>query len=206
MTTWFPPGYEPLADVFERTGKMMFGAEWNSAMPTSKRLRTSPKEPGVGAQSAEVFKHLRDKFCLGELEAFILDPKFGDQKLEPHWWYDDGQASGAFLYGTVARPKGIPKVDGGTIDYGYELQAPKQNCPIGVRIVAERQSRTARAEIDTEPWLNAALSGRAFLRKADYREAAQAKFPHLSKNGFGRIWDRVAARPEHSWIRKPGPK
>ena len=206
MAKWFPPGYEPVADVFERTGSEIFGARWDSEIPTFERLRTPPEKSEVGAQGMHVFQHLRDQFCLSERTAAILDPDFGPKILAPHWWYDDKRASAAFLDGSAIRPAELTIGDTETIEYEYGKRVPGIRCPIGVRIDGDAQSLTVLAERTAEPWLTNTLSQKAFLKKSDYWRSAQAQFPRLSRRAFDRVWDRVTMRPEHSWIRKPGPK
>ncbi len=93
MEKWFPPGYEPIADVFERTGETIFGAKWDSQVPTHKRLRTPPEDSEVGSQSMHVFEHLRNQFCLVELMAFILDPDFGPKRHSARCHHPNAQQS-----------------------------------------------------------------------------------------------------------------
>lgn len=206
MAKWFPPGYEPVADLFERKGREIFGAGWDKEIPTSERLRTPPEKSEAGAQGMRVFEHLRDQFCLSERTVAILDPDFGPKVLTPYWWFDDGRASEVLLYGEAVRPLELQNREPEIFEYKFGKRVSGTRCPIGVRIDRDTQSLTARAETTAEPWLTSALSEKAFLKKSDYWLSAQAQFPRLSKRGFDRVWDRVTMRPEHSWIRKPGPK
>ena len=150
MSKWFPPGYEPIADVLERSGKAIFGTKWDSKVLTYKRLRTPAERSEVGAQGKHVYEHLRNQFCLAERVALILDPDVGAKVIEPHWWFDDRRAAAAFLNGCIYRDLRVPIGGIETTDYGYDISEPRQSCPIGVRIVSEGQPLTARAETSAE--------------------------------------------------------